>query len=97
MRLYFRYELIVYIGMCFTSCVLPTYEYNALKCVHTHTHTYIYIYIYKPKYIHKYVFTSIFCNSDYGLVMTVKATPVSISCDFICKIIFDGGHYELCF
>jgi len=45
MRLYFRYELIVYIDMCFTSCVLLTYEYNELKCVDVYIYIYIYIYI----------------------------------------------------
>ena len=46
MRLYFMSELIVYLDMCSTLRVLPTYEYNELKyvdvcvcvCIHTHTH-----------------------------------------------------------
>jgi len=40
MRLYFRYEFLVYLDMCFTSCVLRTYEYNELKCIYIHIFIY---------------------------------------------------------
>jgi hypothetical protein len=61
-------------------------------CVYIYIRTYKHA-TYAHTYIHEYVFRSIFCNSNCGLVMTVKAKPVSISCVSTCKIIFDGEQY----
>ena len=60
--------------------------------IYTYVHSFIHSFIHT--YVHKYVFISIICNSNYGL-MTVKAKHVSVSCDYACKIIFDGAQYGL--
>ena len=61
-------------------------------CMYVHTHTHIYIYMYT--HTHKNIFSvPFFCDSNYGLIMTVKAKHVFISYDYTCKIIFDGAQY----
>ena len=47
---------------------------------------------------HKNIFSvPFFCDSNYGLIMTVKAKHVFISYDYTCKIIFDEAQYVCMF